>query len=513
MFGDIGSFALYTAGLSRTLQPDVLFLLFLGTFVGLVFGVIPGLSATIGIAILTPFTFRMGTEASFALLLGVYCGSSFGGSISAILANIPGTIAAVMTVQDGYPMAQNGQAGRAIGLATVSSFIGGIISVVALALFAPIIATWALQFSAQEYFAVTLFGISVIAYVSTGTMLKGFISAVIGLLLATVGMDPTTAFPRFTFDTAELLGGLPLIPLIVGVFGFAEVLRMAEQELSGHRRVTEVGKVIPSFGEIGRMFSTLFRGSFIGVLIGAVPAAGGSIASIISYGIEKRISSHPGTFGKGEPRGIVAPESANNATTGGAMIPMLTLGIPGDLVTALLIGALVIHGLFPGPLLFKNNPEVVSSIFISLLLSNCIFLVLGLLGAKYFAKLITLPRNVLITLILGVSVVGTYSIQNSVFDVWVYLFGGIAGFLLTKMGIPVAPLVIGVILGPMLESFFRQGLILAYGNPMLFFTRPIAATFLVLTGLLMMCPIVLAWLARRRGARGGHPEPESTLAP
>lgn len=497
----MGMFALYTAGLARTLQADVLLILFLGTFIGLVFGVIPGLSATIGIAILTPFTFRMSTEASFALLLGVYCGSTFGGSISAILANIPGTIAAVMTVQDGHPMALQGEAGRAIGLATVSSFIGGLISVFALAFFAPIIAAWALQFSAQEYFAVTFFGISVIAYVSEGTLLKGFISAVLGLFLATVGVDPTTAFPRFTFDMTDLLGGLPLIPLIVGIFGFAEVLRMAERDPSTHQSVSAVGKIIPSFGEIARMSGTLFRGSFIGVFIGAVPAAGGAIAAIISYGVEKRISTHPETFGRGEPRGIVAPESANNATSGGAMIPMLTLGIPGDLVTALLIGALVIHGLFPGPLLFKDHPQVVSSIFISLLLANFIFLVLGLLGARYFAKLITLPRNILVALILGISVVGTYSIQNSVFDVWVYLVGGVAGFVLTKMRIPVAPLVIGFILGPMLESYFRQGLILAYGNPMLFFTRPIAALFLTLTILLLLSPLAVDWYKRRKRSR------------
>lgn len=497
MFGEIGGLSLYTAGLARTLQPDILLLLFLGTLIGLVFGVIPGLSATIGIAILTPFTFRMSTEASFAVLLGIYCGSTFGGSISAVLANIPGTISAVMTVQDGYPMAQRGEAGRAIGLATVSSFIGGILSVFALALFAPIIAAWALKFSAQEYFAVTLFGISVIAYVSGTSMLKGFISAVLGLLAGTVGVDPTTAYPRFTFGLTELLEGLPLIPLIVGMFGFAEVLRMAEKNPSRFMRVTEVGKIVPRLAEIFRMAGTLARGSIIGVFIGAVPAAGGSIAAIISYGVEKRISSHPETFGQGEPRGIVAPESANNATTGGAMIPMLTLGIPGDLVTALLIGALIIHGLFPGPLLFKNNPEVVSSIFISLLLSNFIFLALGLLGAKYFAKLITLPRDVLLTMILCVSVVGTYSIQNSVFDVWVYLVGGILGYVLTKVGVPVAPFVIGFILGDMLESYFRQGLILAYGNPLQFFTRPIAAAFLILTITLVFCPYILRLLAKK----------------
>lgn len=491
MLGDMGIFSLYTLGLGRTLQPDVLLFLFFGTLVGLIFGVIPGLSATIGIAIFTPFTFKMSPEGSFALLLGIYCGSTFGGSISAILASIPGTIAAIMTVHDGHPMALKGEAGRAIGLATISSFIGGLLSVVALVFFAPLIARWALEFSAQEYFAITLFGISVIAYISTGSMVKGFISALIGLLLATVGADPTTAYPRFTFDSVALLGGLPMVPLIVGVFGFAEVLRMAEKDASAYRRITEVGKIIPSMRELGRLFGTMARGSFIGVFIGAVPAAGASIAAIISYGVEKRISSHPETFGTGEPRGIVGPESANNATTGGAMIPMMTLGVPGDLVTALLIGAMLIHGLHPGPLLFKDHPQIVSSIFISLTLSNVIFLVLGLCGARLFAKLITLRREVLVSMILCLSIVGTYSIENSIFHVWVYLVGGIAGYVMTRVGVPVSPLVLGFILGPMVESFFRQALILSYGNPIYFFARPIAAIFLGLTILLMLAPFLM----------------------
>lgn len=498
MFGELDFFSFYTAGIARTFQPDVLFFLVLGTLIGVIFGVIPGLSATIGIAILTPFTYKMSTEASLALLLGVYCGSTFGGSISAILVNIPGTISAIMTVLDGYPMARRGEAGRAIGLATVSSFIGGLLSIVALAFLAPLIAVWALKFSAEEYFAVTVFGISVIAYVSTGTMLKGLISAIIGLLLAMVGVDPTTAYPRFTFGLTYLLGGLPLIPLMVGVFGFAEVLRMAERDPSAHRLVTSVSRVVPSLREIVGLFGTIVRGSAIGIFIGAVPAAGGSIAAIISYGVEKRISSHPETFGQGEPRGIAAPESANNATTGGALIPMLTLGIPGDLVTALLIGALIIHGLFPGPLLFKDHPEVISSVIISLFLSNWVFLVFGLLGARYFAKLITLPRNVLLTMILCISVVGTYSIENSITDVWVYLCGGLLGFILTKVEIPVSPLVIGFILGPMVESYFRQALILSYGNPLGFFTRPIAAVFLLLTVLLMVAPYLAEKLFRGR---------------
>ncbi len=494
----IGDFSLYTAGLTHTLQPDVLLILFAGVFMGVIFGVIPGLSPVIGVSILVPFTFKMETVPSFSLLLGMYCGAMFGGSISAIIANIPGTPAAIMTVQDGYPLAQRGEAGRAIGIVTISSFIGGVISVFALGFFAPVIAAWALRLSAQEFFAVAVFGISVIAYVSPGTMTKGFIGATIGLLLSTIGVDEVSGNPRFTFETNVLLGGLPMVPLMVGLFGFAEVLRIVEKGAIEYKQEVKVGRVIPKFNELKRLFGSIIRGSAIGVFIGSIPATGGTIAAIVSYGIEKRLSKHPETFGKGELRGISAPESANNASTGGAMIPMLTLGIPGDIVTALLIAAFIIHGFYPGPLLFRNHPEVVSSIFISLMISNVIFLCLGLIGAKYFAKLVALPKNLLVTMILCLSIVGTYSIQNSVFDVWVYVVSGIAGFFLTKAGFSVSPIVIGFVLGPILESYFRQGLIMSYGKPLEFLTRPIAATFIGFTLLLLISPYVVGKIFGRK---------------
>lgn len=502
MFGDGGVFSLYTAGLANTLQSDVLLTLLAGTVIGVIFGVIPGLSATIGVAIFTPLTFTMSTESAFALLLGIYCGSTYGGSISAILVNIPGTISSVMTVNDGYPLTLKGEAGRAIGLATTSSFLGGIISVILLAFFAPVIAAMAIRLSAHEYFAVCLFGISVIAYVSQGTMLKGFIAGTIGFLLSTIGMESIQAFPRFTFGSTELLNGLEMIPLMVGVFGFAEVLRMAEKGSAGYTRVKEFGRVLPSLWEMVKLSSTLVRGSAIGVFIGAVPATGGTIAAIISYGLEKRISKHPETFGRGEYRGIVGPESANNAASGGAMIPMLTLGIPGDVVTAILIGALILHGLTPGPLLFTNNPEVVSSIFISMALANFAFLGMGLLAAKYFARVISLPRPMLLTMILTLAIVGTYAIRNSLFDVWVLVFSGIGGFFLTKVGIPVAPLVLGFILGPMIEKYLRQALMLSFGNPMDFILRPICATFLGLTLLVIVSPYLVKKLFRTKPELG-----------
>ena len=499
MYDAGGFFSLYLVGLANVFQVKVLLMLLLGTTVGIIFGVIPGLSATIGVAIFTPLTFSMDTTTAFAMLLGIYCGSVYGGSISAILVNIPGTAASVMTRLDGYPMAQKGEAGRAIGLATTSSFVGGIISVFVLAFFAPMLAEFALELSAQEYFSICVFGISVIAYISTGSMLKGFISGILGLLLATIGLDPINAYVRLSFNKTELIGGLEVIPLMVGVFGISEVLKMIESRDAKPAPLNEsFTRAVSRFKELGKMIGTLIRGSLIGVFIGAVPATGGTIAAIISYGVEKRISKNPEKFGKGEPRGIVGPESANNAATGGAMIPMLTLGIPGDVVTAILIGALMIHGLCPGPLLFKQNPEVVSSIFIIMFLANCLFLVLGLFGAKYFAKVTKWPRTILVSLILCLAIVGTYSVRNSIFDVWVLVIAGLGGYLLNKVGIPTAPLVLGFILGGIVEQYLRQGLILSYGNALLFVTRPISAVFLSLTLIMILSPYFKPLLKMRK---------------
>ena len=496
MFDISSSFSLYTAGISYVFHFNVILMLLIGTIIGIMFGVIPGLSATIGVAIFTPLTFAMSTFMAFALLLGIYCGSVYGGSISAILINIPGTPAAVMTKMDGHPMALQGQAGRAIGLATTSSFIGGIFSVFILAFLAPVIANVALQFSAQEFFAVCIFGLSIIAYISSGTMLKGLIAGILGLMLATIGTDPITAYTRFSYKNASLIGGLEMIPLMVGIFGITEVLTMVEGKKTKIEHSAKLDKVIPSFKEIFKMIPVLIRGSIIGVFIGAVPATGGTIASIISYGVEKKISKHPETFGNGEPRGIIGPESANNAATGGAMIPMMTLGIPGDVVTAILIGALMLHGLSPGPMLFQQNPEVVSSIFILLLIANIFFLFLGLLGAKYFAKVVSLPRPILVSMILCLAIVGTFSVRNSLFDVWVLVIAGIIGFIMNKVSIPTAPLVLGFILGGLVEQYLRQALVLSFGNFFEFFSRPISGSFLVLTILTIISPYIMPIIKR-----------------
>ncbi|MDR1559579.1 MAG: tripartite tricarboxylate transporter permease [Clostridiales bacterium] len=482
---------LYTAGLPLILDPNVILMMILGTTCGVLIGALPGLTATIGVAVMTPLTFGMAAIPSFALLLSVYCGATFGGSITSVLAKIPGTPANMMTAIDGYPLGQKGHAGKAIGLATISSFIGGIVSTVVLALFAPKIASMALEFSAQEYFSIAMLGISIIAYISGKSMTKSLISGLLGLLVAVVGMDSMTGVQRFTFGNYELLSGVELIPALIGVFGLSEVLRNAAKGQKDILVTKQISKILPSKQEFKLVLPTIFRGTAIGTFIGAVPAVGGVTASIVAYGIEKRISKTPDEFGKGSLRGIAAPESANNSATGGAMIPMLTLGIPGDAVTAVLIGSLMLHGLTPGPLMFKNEMPTVSAIFILMALANVAFLFIGLLGARYVAKILAIPNNILMPVILLLCCVGTYGIRNSIFDLFVLLIFGAVGFLFDKIDVPSAPLVLGLVLGKLIEDNFRRTLALSNGNSLTVFTRPISCFFLVATLLILCAPIIV----------------------
>lgn len=494
---------LYVLGLPLVFNPSTLIMLLLGSVAGVIFGLLPGLTATMGVAITIPLTFGMTPQHAFALLLGVYCGGMYGGSISAILVKIPGTPASLMTVLDGHPMAQRGEAGKAIGIATVSSFIGGLISVVVLSLCAPLIANFALTFSAPEYCAVALFGLSVIVYISPESMIKGLLSACIGLLLATVGLDPITAYPRFTFGDVNLLGGLELLPVLLGVFGLGQVLSIAEAGKpapSPAKGIYKIGRTVPTIREIRSMLPTIMRGSMIGTFIGAIPAAGGSIASIIAYGTEKRLSRHPEKFGSGIPEGIAASESANNATTGGAMIPMLTLGIPGDAVTAILVGALMIHGLQPGPLLFRDSPEVVSSIFLLMAMTNVAFLVIGLLGAMPLTRVMRVPMGILLPTILALCSVGAFAIRNSVFDLGVLIVFGVVGYVFGKAKIPSAPLVLGFILGPLVERNLRRALALSGGDVSTLWTRSISAFFLILTIVTIAGPWVIGLIRSRKAA-------------
>ena len=469
---------------------ESLLLVFLGLLVGMIVGVLPGLSATMGVAILMPLTFAMSPENGIATLLGVYCGSIYAGSISAILVNIPGTPAAIATNFDGHPLAKRGEAGRAIGMATVSSFIGGTASVFVLIFLAPQVANFALSFGPPEFFALAVFGLSIIGSISGDSLSKGLVAGCIGLFLATVGMDPISSHPRYIFGRTELLSGVLLVPVLLGLFGLAEVLAQLNDKTTVKVLQQKLKNLVPSLVDMKKCAKTIVRGTIIGTVVGAIPAAGAPIASLLSYNEAKRNSKDPDSFGKGNIEGIAAPESANNASTGGALIPLLTLCIPGDGVTAILLGAFMVHNITPGPLLFQEHPALIKSIYSSLIFANFGILVCGLLLAGFFARLISIPRYYLLPTITLLSIVGTYSLQNNIFDVWIMIFFGVIGYILNFLGIPFGPIILGLILGPIAESNFRRSVIMSDGNLTIFFTRPISLLLLVVTVLILVSPVL-----------------------
>ncbi|MCK5736813.1 MAG: tripartite tricarboxylate transporter permease, partial [Spirochaetaceae bacterium] len=389
------SFDLYIEGLRFFADPMMFVYSIFGVLVGIIFGALPGLTATMTIAVFIPFTFGVPAVQSFAFLLGLYSGAVYGGSVSAILINIPGTPSAIATGFDGYPMCQQGRAGEAIGISTIASGLGGLFSVFILAFAAPFIAGIALKFSAEEYVGITLIGLSIIAIISPGSTVKGLMAGTFGLILGTAGLDPIGSFPRMVFNKPELFDGISEIPVMIGMYGLSEMLIQISDEKHITVITQKLKNVLPSFKKVLKLIPTMFRSSIIGVIIGAIPAAGGSIASLVAYGQEKRFSKKKDLLGTGIPEGVAAPEAANNASTGGALIPMMTLGIPGDPMTAVLMGGLIIQGLRPGPMLFRQQMPFVSSIFISLLMSVIFMTILGLLGARWFSRLISTPKRFL----------------------------------------------------------------------------------------------------------------------
>ncbi len=483
---------LYVAGLHLVFSADVLLLLAIGVFFGIAIGALPGLTVTMAVAILSPITYSLSPLAAILTLIGIYCGGNYGGSISACLVNIPGTPSAIMTTLDGYPLSQKGQAGTAIGIATIASFLGGFGSVVVLSVLAPVIAQFALNFNSAEFFVLGVLGVSLIAYVGQGSTLKGLLAGALGLLLATVGVDPMMGYPRFTLESDELVTGISFITAMIGMFGIGEVLVQAETADHLKRATQSIRGILPSPRTLLRLLPVIVRSSFIGVIIGAIPGAGGTIASIIAYGQQKRLSKNPDEMGKGSLEGIAAAEGANNACTGGAMLTMMSLGIPGDAVTGIMIGALMIHGLRPGPILFSENSELVSAIFIGMFVANILVCAFGLSAARFFARVITVPKAYLNAAILAFAVIGSFAIQNSLFDVGVTLVFGVIGYLMVKFDIPRAPLVLALILGPLMEDNLLRSLLLVKGDVPTFLatlvTRPISASILVILVLLFVYP-------------------------
>jgi putative tricarboxylic transport membrane protein len=481
-------------------DPSALSLMLLSTLAGIILGALPGISSTMALAVLLPFSFSMDLQSAILFLMGIFYGSVYGGSISAILLNIPGTPGSMVTQLDGYPMAQQGRAGEALTFALVASTFGGFFGLIALIVFAPMLASAALAFQSPEYAVIMVFGLSMLAYASPGSTLLAILSGVIGLIIGTVGLDSITNLGRLHFDVPELLSGINLIPVVVGLFGFSEILRMLEQSQSPVQGVQKIGSLFPSWKALWRTVGTASRSSFFGVLVGIIPAAGSAVAVSVAYAQEKRLFRDKETFGKGNPRGVVAAEAGNNACVGGALTPMMTLGIPGDTMTAVLIGALLIHGLRPGPELFTQNTEFVSIVYVALFLTVIATLLLGLLAMRWFARLLSAPPRILLTLILLLCVAGSYAVQNSVFDILVMMSAGLLGYLMNKVGVPTAPVVFGLVLGPILEENLRRSLIV-YQDWTIFVQRPISASLLAISVVVLAFPL-FAYLRSMLSGKG-----------
>jgi len=477
------SFSNIISGFQQISTLDCIAMIAFGTFLGIVIGALPGLTATTGVAIFLPLTFYMDPVPALGFLGGIYCGGMYGGSITAILINTPGTPAGAATVIDGYPLAKKGEAYRALQMALYASTIGGLISCVALMFFAPILASAALKFSFAEYFALGVFGLSIVAGLSNGNIFKGLLSCVIGLFIGCMGMDPISGYPRLSFGVTSFLGGFELIPVLIGIFALSELVKQcAEKALRGNEKdevMAVSGKGLTK-QDWKHCVAPILKGSLIGTFIGAVPATGGGTAAFLSYGEQRRVTKDP-DFGNGSIEGVAASESANNGATGGTFIPMLTLGIPGDSVTAVMMGALIIQGLTPGPSLFTDHGDTINGIYISLLIANLFMLIMGQIGLRWFYKVCLIPKEILQPIIFGLCCIGAYAASSRIFDVGCMIFFGILGYILLRLGIPMTPILLGLILGEITESNLRRGMIAAGGDFIKFINRPICLVILAFT--------------------------------
>lgn len=487
------------AALADVLQFKNLLASMAGVFFGLFIGATPGLTISLGMVLLLPLTFALSPVTAFCMLLGLYSSGFTGGSISAILLNIPGTPSAAATAIDGHAMAKKGRGGEAIGTAVTASFFGGMFSLVCLVLIAPTIAKLALRFGAPELFALVLLGLTLICSFGQRSIVKGMIAGVIGLIFMTVGLDPMVGTPRFTFNSIELQAGISFLPALIGLFAIPQIISGI---ISGVRVIPSYhGKVsgfFPKFKNLLKLTKSMFLGAIIGTGVGSIPGAGGPIAVFLSYDYASRLSKNRSEFGKGTPEGVAAPEAANNGVAGGAMIPMLTLGIPGDPITAILLGALMIQGLTPGPLLFENNGQFVYSIFWAFLVANVLTLILTFSTIKLWVRIHQVPSRILLPIITILCIIGSFSLRNTFFDTGVMLFFGVIGYLMNKFRFPVVPLLLAIILGPALEEHLRMSLIISQGDYSIFFTKPICLTFLLIAFFSFLLPIAGPLISKRR---------------
>ena len=479
-------------GFSIAISPLNLLYCFTGVVFGIVVGALPGLGPSAGIAILLPFTFGMNPTAGIIMLAGIYYGCMYGGSISSILINTPGDSAAVMTTVDGHPMARKGLAGKALGMAGFASFIGGSISVVVFMFLAPMLADYALLFGPTEYTALMVMALTIIGGLTGKSPAKGLISALFGLFISIIGLDLVHGVPRFTMGLWELYGGIDFIPVAMGLFGIAEILTVnpAESNVTVERSQIGWKKLLPSKQDWKECWATILRGTGIGFFVGMLPGAGATIASFISYGVAKKISVRGSKFGEGEIEGVAAPESTNNASSIGAMVPMLTLGVPGSGATAVMMGALIMFNMTPGPMLFVNNKDFVWGLIGSMYIGNLILIMLAVIAVPLFVKVLDIPRQILNALIMAFILVGAYCLHNSIFEVGITIFFGVVGFFMKKFEYPTAPMVLSLVLGYLLENGLRQSLIISNGSLNIFFAKPLPAILLLLSLASVIVPML-----------------------
>lgn len=485
-------------GFSVALQPVNLFYCFVGVFIGTLVGVLPGIGPVGAMSLLLPTTFKATPEAAIIMLAGIYYGAMYGGSTTSILVNIPGEAASVVTCLDGYQMARQGRAGPALGIAAFGSFIAGTLSILGLMLLAPPLSKFALRFGPPEYFTLMVLGLTILIYLAHGSMSKALIMAAFGIILGLVGLDSINARPRFTFGKMELIDGVGLVPVVMGLFGISEVLLNIEQVVRRDVLKARVKGLLPTAKDWRDSSGPIARGSLLGFFLGILPGGGAVISSFISYAVEKRISKHPERFGTGAIEGVAGPESANNAATGGAFIPLMTLGIPPNVIMAMLLGAFMIHGVTPGPLMMKQNPGIFWGVIVSMYIGNIMLLILNLPLITIWVQVLKVPYKILFPLILLFCLIGVYSVNNVVFDIYLMLIFGIMGYLMKKFGYEGAPLVLAFVLGPLMENNLRKSLIISQGDFSIFFTRPLAAASLILALFLLISPLIPG-LGKKRG--------------
>ncbi|HEY9055781.1 MAG TPA: tripartite tricarboxylate transporter permease [Aurantimonas sp.] len=498
-------------GFTVALSPFNLFLVLGGCFAGTLIGALPGIGPINGVAILLPIAYGLGLppESALILLAGIYYGAEYGGRISSILLNVPGDAGAVMTTLDGNPMAKKGEAGRALSLSAVASFIGGTFSVILMSLFGPLLAGFAVTFSPSDYVALMVFAFASLASLVGSNPIKTLLGATIGLMLASIGIDANTGVARYTFGIPDILAGIDFLVVVIGLFGMAELIYLVEQQASGTLKALKIDKSFVSLKDLSYCKWTILRGSVIGFFIGILPGTGASVASAVAYGTEKRMAPNSEGFGTGDPRGLAAPESANNAAAGGAMVPMLTLGIPGSGTTAILLGALLLFNVTPGPMMFTQRPEIAWGLIASMYIGNIALLVINLPLVGLFARMLTIPQQFLTPMIAVLAFIGVYSVVSNPHDLYMIIGLGVFGWLLRKMKFSLAPVILGFVLGGLFEDNLRRALSISAGDYAILLQSGNSIVLYILAALVVIVPIVLG---RRRQSRAPS-EAESPDAP